>query len=127
MLKNQTEEEDQESEEEVEQPPEEKWDVESYVSTLTNTDNHPRMIQTIWPKPFKLELPKPEKKDRQQALYVNDQEVIEELPEDLTDKDLKKLEKKKLKEERRERRKEKKSLKLEFKKETLKQAKKLVA
>ena len=62
------------------------------------------MIQVIWPKPFKLELPKPEKTDKRQSLWVNDQEVIEELPDDLNEKDLKKLEKKKLKGEKRERR-----------------------
>ena len=33
--------------------------MESYVSTLTNTDNHPAMIGTvIRPRRFKVELPR---------------------------------------------------------------------
>lgn len=61
LLERQNEEESGESEEEVEAEPEEKWDVESYVSTLTNTDNHPKMVQVIRPRKFKVELPKSEK------------------------------------------------------------------
>ena len=123
---------------------EETWDVETVLTTKTNTDNHPGIIRTIVrPKqnPIKLD-PKTrapelesvtkveEKPDKKQGPYVeieqSDEEVEEDHLKDMTPEEIARMDKKQykkmVKKERRERRAMKKQLKKEFSRQSQKYA-----
>lgn len=150
LLRKEAEGDDEDSEEIEEDQDEKKWDVETVLTTRTNTDNHPGIIKgtvrirrniikldprTKAPE-LDIEHVKVEKKEKPQPFVVEvlSEEESEEEPdldteelknvEDMTDKEkekyYKKLHKKQVKEEKRERRKMKKQMKKEFNRQHLK-------
>lgn len=120
----------------IEEPPTEKWDCETVLSTYSNLYNHPKLIQDPpKPKPIKVSsktgIPKdvlPERgltaKQAERMERINDLDLprvsTQPRPKE-EDKEARKARKQAIKEERKERRVEKKANKMAFKQEKTRQ------
>lgn len=137
------EEDDEEEEMEtlvIEEPPTEKWDCETIISTYSNIYNHPKLIEDPKKKQIRVSgktgipldvLPKkgPTARQVERMERINDSDLprVSTQPRSREEsKDDRKLRKQAIKEERKERRVEKKANKVAFKQEKLMQEKQMV-
>ncbi|XP_060755554.1 protein LTV1 homolog isoform X2 [Neoarius graeffei] len=145
-LKDEDDEEKDEEEQEmetlvIEEPPEEKWDCETIISTYSNLYNHPKLIEEPRKKPIRVSnktgipldvLPTrgltARQVERMERINDSDLPRVSTQPRSREEsKEDRKLRKQAIKEERKERRLEKKANKVAFKQEKQKQEKQMVS